>query len=64
MDKVHSEERRFTPVGIEIDIGWMVLVCVSVCLSVQGLSLTFALLGGGGVFELQCLRESYETFGI
>ena len=32
MDKVHSEERRFTPEGIEIDIGRMVLVCVSVCL--------------------------------
>ena len=39
MDKVHSEERRFTPEGIEIDIGRMVFVCMYVCLSVQGLSL-------------------------
>ena len=30
MDVVHSEERRFTPVGIEIDIGRIVFVCVSV----------------------------------
>ena len=33
MDKVHSEERRFTPEGIEIDIGRMVFVCVCVCVS-------------------------------
>ena len=39
MDKVHSEERRFTPEGIEIDIGRMVFVCESVCESVQGLTL-------------------------
>ena len=30
MDEVHSEERRFTPEGIEIDIRQMgVCVCVS-----------------------------------
>ena len=39
MDVVHSEERRFTPVGIEIDIGRMVFVCECVCEFVQGLSL-------------------------
>ena len=32
MDKVHSKERRFTPEGIEIDIGRMG-VCMCVCLS-------------------------------
>ena len=38
MDKVHSEERRFTPEGIEIDIGRIVFVCEYVCEFVQGLS--------------------------
>ena len=32
MDVVHSEERRFTPVGIEIDIG-RIGVCMCVSLS-------------------------------
>ena len=34
MDVVHSEERRFTPEGIEIDIGQIVFVCECVCVSV------------------------------
>ena len=34
MDVVHSEERRFTPEGIEIDIGRIVFVCMYVCVSV------------------------------
>ena len=41
MDKVHSEERRFTPEGIEIDIGadGVCVYVMSVCEFVQGLSL-------------------------
>ena len=32
--EVHSEERRFTPEGIEIDIGRIEFVCMCVCSSV------------------------------
>ena len=66
MDEVHSEERRFTPDGIEMCIGPMLFVCQSVsqsvCLSVQGLSLIAPeRLGRSGRNKHQKMRQSAGT---